>query len=50
MQPNSKQSVCLNRTTKNIENITAARLKVRPILGQSETFTYNVAKGITNCL
>lgn len=55
MQPNSNPSVCLYRTTKiqkfeNIEDITVARLKVRPTLGQSETFTYNVAKGITNCL
>ena len=55
MEPDSNQSARLYETVKthkfeNLEDITLANLKFRPIINQIGTFTYNVTKVISDYL
>ena len=55
MQPDSNQPARLYGTAKThkfetLEDITVANLKFRPIIDQTGTFTYNVAKVILDYL
>ena len=55
MKPDSNQPAHLygtNKTPKveNLEGITVANLKLRPTIDQTGTFTYNVAKVISEYL
>ena len=55
MQPDTNQPARLYRTAKThkfetLEDITVVHLKFRPIIDQTGTFTYNVAKDISDYL
>ena len=55
MKPDSNQPAHLYRTAKTLkfetlEDITIAKLKSRPIIDQTGTFTYSMAKVISDCL
>ena len=55
MQPDSNQPARLYGTTKTqkfetLEDITVGNLRFRPVIDQTETFKYNVAKVISDYL
>ena len=55
MKPDSNQPTRLYGTAKTrkfefLEDITVAKLKLRPIIDQTGTFTYNAAKVISDYL
>ena len=55
MKPDSNQLVCcygIAKTHKfeNLKGIIVTNLRVRSIISQTGTFTYNECKGISDCL